>query len=174
MIFISASFTPVRFRKASRPGFRIGWVVGGRFQAKIEHLAYVQSLAIPTLTQTAIANFLENGAYDRHLRKTRATYQENLSRCQALIAEHFPSGTTTTSPKGGFLLWVTLPPQIDSMQLHAQALAKNIGILPGLAFSLSSQYVHHFRLNYALNWDYNTDIALKELGFLCQQLISQN
>ncbi|WP_353666370.1 PLP-dependent aminotransferase family protein [Marinomonas sp. THO17] len=162
------------FSKSIAPGFRIGWVVGGRFQAQIEHLAYVQSLAIPTLTQTAIANFLENGAYDRHLRKTRATYQENLTRCQTLIAEHFPKGTCTSAPKGGFLLWVTLPKQIDSMQLHTQALAKNIGILPGLAFSLSGQYMHHFRLNYALNWDYKTDTALKELGFLCQQIMTQN
>ncbi|MGB0783088.1 MAG: PLP-dependent aminotransferase family protein [Marinomonas sp.] len=160
------------FSKSIAPGFRIGWVVGGPFQAKIEHYAYVQSLAIPTLTQTAIANFLENGAYDRHLRKTRQTYQDNLARCQALIAEHFPLGTTTSQPKGGFLLWVTLPGTVNAMTLHAQALEKNIGLLPGLAFSLTAQFNHHFRLNYALIWDNKTDAALKELGKLCQQLVS--
>ncbi|WP_394183319.1 PLP-dependent aminotransferase family protein [Marinomonas posidonica] len=162
------------FSKSIAPGFRIGWIIGGRFQAPIEHFAYVQSLAIPTLTQTAIANFLENGAYDRHLRKTRATYQENLIRCQEQIKNHFPNGTQTSTPKGGFLLWVRLPADIDTMQLHAQALEKNIGILPGLAFSLHRQFAHHFRLNYALNWDYNTDIALKELGQLCHQQVSKN
>lgn len=156
------------FSKSIAPGFRIGWIVGGRFQDKIEHYAYVQSLAIPTLTQTAIANFLENGAYDRHLRKTRLTYQDNLARCQSLIAEHFPKGTQTSNPNGGFLLWVTLPKTVDAMALHAQALDNDIGILPGLAFSLTGQFHHHFRLNYALNWDNKTDAALKTLGQLCQ------
>lgn len=157
------------FSKSIAPGFRIGWVVGGKFQEKIEHYAYVQSLAIPTLTQTAIANFLENGAYDRHLRKTRLAYQDNLARCQALIQEYFPSGTKTSRPQGGFLLWVTLPNAINAMALYTQALEKNIGLLPGLAFSLTSQFSHHFRLNYALNWDNKIDAALKELGRLCQQ-----
>ncbi|MDE8601639.1 PLP-dependent aminotransferase family protein [Marinomonas sp. RSW2] len=157
------------FSKSIAPGFRVGWIVGGRFQTQIEHYAYVQSLAIPTLTQTAIANFLENGAYDRHLRKTRLAYQDNLARCQALILEHFPTGTQTSTPKGGFLLWVTLPNTVDAMTLHSQALESNIGLLPGLAFSLTAQFSHHFRLNYALNWDNKTDAALRELGRLCQQ-----
>ncbi|MGO2236338.1 PLP-dependent aminotransferase family protein [Marinomonas sp. UCMA 3892] len=156
------------FSKSIAPGFRIGWIVGGPFQTQIEHYAYVQSLAIPTLTQTAIANFLENGAYDRHLRKTRLSYQANLARCQSLIQEHFPAGTKTSTPKGGFLLWVTLPDTVNAMTLHSQALEIGIGLLPGLAFSLTAQFDHHFRLNYALNWDNKTDAALKELGRLCQ------
>lgn len=156
------------FSKSIAPGFRIGWIVGGPFQTQIEHYAYVQSLAIPTLTQTAIANFLENGAYDRHLRKTRQSYQDNLLRCQALIQEHFPAGTKTSAPKGGFLLWVTLPDTVNAMTLHSQALDIGIGLLPGLAFSLTAQFNHHFRLNYALTWDNQTNAALKELGKLCQ------
>lgn len=157
------------FSKSVAPGFRVGWIVAGQHQAQIEHLAYVQSLAVPTLTQTAIANFLENGAYDRHLRKTRLTYQDNLTRCQAIIAAHFPKDTRCSSPTGGFLLWITLPEEIDAMVLHTQALEHGIGILPGLAFSLTNQYHHHFRLNYALAWNARTDSALKLLGMLASQ-----
>lgn len=159
------------FSKSIAPGFRIGWVVGGRFQAQIEYYAYVQSLAIPTLTQTAIANFLENGAYDRHLRKTRQSYQENLTRCLRLIREYFPSGTKISSPKGGFLLWVTLPDTVNTMTLYTQALENNIGLLPGIAFSLTAQFNHHFRLNYAINWDSTIDSAIKKLGKLCHKQI---
>ncbi|WP_460754260.1 aminotransferase-like domain-containing protein [Marinomonas epiphytica] len=158
------------FSKSIAPGFRIGWILAGTYQDKVNHLAYAQSLAIPTLTQTAIANFLENGAYDRHLRKTRQTYQENLKHCQQIITEYFPTGTHASSPKGGFILWVTLPQGIDALSLHSSALANNIGILPGAAFSFSDQYPHHFRLNYALNWDNYTDSALRLLGKLCYAL----
>lgn len=162
------------FSKSIAPGFRIGWIVGGQFQSKIEALAHVQSLAIPTLPQTAIANFLENGAYDRHLRKTQSAYQENLKRCQSLIAEYFPKGTETSTPTGGFLLWVTLPNTINTMHLHSQALKSGIGLLPGLAFSLTTQFSHHFRLNYAQNWDNTIDSALKVLGKLCHQQLELN
>ncbi|SBS36344.1 putative HTH-type transcriptional regulator YjiR [Marinomonas spartinae] len=159
------------FSKSIAPGFRVGWIVAGKHQAQIEHLAYIQSLAVPTLTQTAITNFLENGAYDRHLRRTRAAYHDNLIRYQAIISQHFPTGTSTSTPTGGFLLWVTLPSDIDAMALHTQALNIGIGILPGVAFSLTNQYPHHFRINYALTWDTKTQDALKQLGKLaCQQV----
>lgn len=157
------------FSKSIAPGFRIGWVVGGAFQRKIEHYAFVQSLAIPTLTQTALANFLENGAYDRHLRKTRQAYQENMENCRDAILASFPKGTLVSSPAGGFLLWVTLPEHIDAMLLHSQALQHSIGILPGPAFSLTTHFQHHFRINYALNWDHQTETAIKVLGQLCYQ-----
>jgi len=67
------------------------------------------------------------------------------------------------------MLWVTLPSTINAMTLYTQALDNKIGLLPGLAFSLTAQFNHHFRLNYALNWDNQTDAALKKLGQLCQQ-----
>lgn len=158
------------FSKSIAPGFRIGWIIGGAFRDRIEHFAYVQSLALPTIMQTAIANFLEHGAYDRHLRKTRLAYKENLQSCQTLILNSFPDGTKVSSPTGGFLLWVTLPENINAMTLHQHALEKGIGILPGLAFSLSNQFPHHLRLNYALIWDRQTQAALQELAILVHAL----
>ncbi|MGB7392236.1 PLP-dependent aminotransferase family protein [Marinomonas sp.] len=158
------------FSKSIAPGFRVGWIVGGRYQDKIEHYAYVQSLAIPTVTQIAIAHFLEHGAYDRHLRKTRQIYQTNLIRCQNLVLEAFPKGTKVSQPTGGFLLWVTLPDTVDAMQLYQEALAQKIGLLPGLAFSLSNQFAHHLRLNYAVLWDEKNLQALLELGSLVHSL----
>ncbi len=161
------------FSKSIAPGFRIGWVIGGKHQSKIEELAYTQSLAIPTLTQTAIANFLENGAYDRHLRKTQQAYQENLERCLRAIAKYFPSETQTSFPTGGFFLWVILPENVDATILHAAALNHNIGLLPGLVFGISTNYSHHIRLNYALNWDSEIDAALNILGELCQHQLNE-
>ena len=157
------------FSKSIAPGFRIGWIIGGAFQQAIEHYAYVQSLAIPTLTQRAIANFLENGAYDRHLRKTRQAYEENMQRCRQLILEHFPAGTSVSLPVGGFLLWITLPPSVDALELHRAALLKNIGTIPGLVFSIRPLFTHHLRINYAITWDNKTDAAIKKIGQLCQQ-----
>jgi DNA-binding transcriptional MocR family regulator len=157
------------FSKSIAPGFRIGWIIGGKYQQQIERYAYVESLAIPTLTQRAIANFLENGAYDRHLRKTRHTYEENLRRCQQSIKKYFPEGTYTSDPKGGFLLWITLPPEINALTLHKTALEQGIGTIPGLAFSLTHSFNHHLRINYAISWDNRIDSALRLLGKIAKK-----
>ncbi|MFT2112138.1 PLP-dependent aminotransferase family protein [Marinomonas sp. 2405UD68-3] len=162
------------FSKSIAPGFRIGWIIGGRFQERIEHYASVQSLAIPTLTQRAIANFLENGAYDRHLRKTRQTYEENMHRCRTLIQLHFPEGTKASSPTGGFLLWITLPESVNALTLHQTALTEGIGTMPGLIFSITPTFTHHLRINYALSWNNKTDSAIKKIGVLCHKQLSNH
>ncbi|MFD1381838.1 PLP-dependent aminotransferase family protein [Rhodanobacter aciditrophus] len=159
------------FSKSIAPGFRVGWIIGGKQQAAIAQQAYVQSFATPTLTQVAIANFLENGAYDRHLRKTRQTYQQNLSYFQGAITKHFPVGTHYSAPKGGFILWVTLPKEINALALHKLALQHKIGLLPGHALSHSGTFTHHIRINYALPWNNHTETALKTLGRLCFELM---
>ncbi|TDO95942.1 PLP-dependent aminotransferase family protein [Marinomonas balearica] len=155
------------FSKSIAPGFRVGWIISPLHQSKIEHFSYVSSIATPTLTQTAIANFLENGAYDRHLRKTTSVYEDNLGKCIKAIKQYFPEQTEVSSPLGGFLLWITLPNSINALALHEDAIQSGIGILPGDVFSLGRQFSHHIRINYALPWSNKIEACLKELGELC-------
>ena len=158
------------FSKSIAPGFRIGWVIGGRYHEQIEQYIDVQSFAIPTLTQRAIANFLENGAYDRHLRKTRQIYETNLQHIRHSIFTYFPSDTEVSDPQGGFLLWVKLPHNVNALLLHKHALEHGIAIMPGLVFDLSQAFTHHLRLNYAVNWDNSTNNAIRLLGQLAKKI----
>ena len=159
------------FSKSVAPGFRVGWIIGGNKQAAITQQAYAQSFATPTLTQVAIANFLENGAYDRHLRKTRLTYSQNLVYFSTTIIKHFPANTHCSAPVGGFILWVTLPKEINALELYKRALEHNIGLLPGSTLSQTAQYSHHIRLNYAIPWNNRAESALKTLGRLCFEML---
>lgn len=159
------------FSKSIAPGFRIGWVIGGPYHTQIEQQLYVQSLAIPTLTQRAIASFLENGAYDRHLRRIRQIYASNLKRARQVVLNHFPNGTQVSNPTGGFLLWINMPEKISALTLHEQALIQGIGITPGLIFDLSQTFTHHLRLNYAIDWDTSIDNAIRLLGQLASSLL---
>lgn len=155
------------FSKTIAPAFRVGWIVPGRHFAAIEHLSYVHNLAVPSLTQQAIVNFLESGSYDRHLRKTRTFYAENAVLFQTAIARYFPPTTQTSKPQGGFLLWVTLPNKINSLALHKQALKAKVNLLPGAVLSASGGHTYHLRLNYAYPWSNETDAALRKIGELC-------
>ena len=59
------------FSKTLAPGFRVGWAAPGRYRRAVERLKFNSMLAVPTLTQLAVAGFLEEGGYDRHLRRLR-------------------------------------------------------------------------------------------------------
>src|SRR4029077_9187377 len=68
------------FTKTLSPGYRVGWVAPGRFKQKLEFLKYVNTSASPSLPQMAIAEFLQNGGYDHHLRRIRKFYAEQMQR----------------------------------------------------------------------------------------------
>jgi len=61
------------FSKVLSPGYRIGWVFAGRFQAEVERLKFLTSMAASSLPQWVVAEFLSSGGYDRHLKCLRAT-----------------------------------------------------------------------------------------------------
>lgn len=156
------------FSKMIAPGYRVGWTAPGRFQAKVEALKLTTTLATPTLLQAAIAEFLDSGAYDRHLRKMRAAFATQTEQMIAAVGEHFPAGTKVTRPAGGFVLWVELPHDVDSLELQERALAERISISPGPIFSARQRYRNYIRLNCGYPWSGRLDEALRTLGRLAR------
>ncbi len=98
--------------KTLAPGYRVGWVAGGRWHGQIVRLKYGQSLACPALPGMAVAEFLASGGYDRHLRRLRAAVAGNVARYHDAIASQFPEGTRVAAPRGGYVLWVELPARL--------------------------------------------------------------
>jgi DNA-binding transcriptional MocR family regulator len=152
--------------KTIAPGLRVGWTVPGRFRDQVTHLKLVTSLATATLPQAAVAAYLEQGGFDRHLRAARLLYRRNRDRLIELVAEHFPAGTKVTRPAGGFVAWLELPRRIDAMALYSRALAAGISVAPGPLFSARERYRHFLRLNFAPRWDARRTDALARLGAL--------
>ena len=67
-----------------------------------------------TLTQAAIAHFLENGRYELHLRHLRKALHTQSLRYTQAISEYFPPDTRMTRPQGGFVLWIELNKKINN------------------------------------------------------------
>ncbi len=154
------------FSKTIAPGYRVGWIVPGRWRQAVEHLKYVGTMANATLPQLAMADYLADSRYERHLLRVRRTYADNLARMQAAISRYFPSGTRTSHPLGGFVLWVELPEALgmDTMVLHERALAAGISFTPGRLFSPQGRYGNCLRLAAAMPWDSRVEGALAVLG----------
>ncbi|WNG31423.1 PLP-dependent aminotransferase family protein [Cystobacter fuscus] len=156
--------------KTLAPGFRVGWVAPGRFQERIELLKFAHSVATPTLPQLAVARFLANGGYDKHLRTLRRRLASQVERMTEAICEHFPEGTRVSRPSGGSLLWVELPPTVDTLVLHARALEAGISIAPGRIFSAQARYTNCIRLNCGQVWSPRIEAAMATLGSLARTL----
>jgi DNA-binding transcriptional MocR family regulator len=149
---------------------RIGWMIAGKYQAEIQRLQTFSTHSACSVTQMAVASYLENGGYDRHLRYIRQEHRKNVSAFQLGVQQMFPEGTQISRPAGGFILWISLPGRVNTQELHVRALEQGISVAPGLIFSNTEQFNHCIRLNCGLPWNREAERALMTLGMLAKQL----
>ena len=101
----------------------------------------------PTLPQLAIADMLQSGAFDDHLRKLR---EEHARRCVALssaLDRHAPQRILAyTRPEGGMYLWCRLGRGVTTARLLAQARALGVVFASGELFYCDDAGAHHLRL----------------------------
>ncbi len=151
------------FSKTLAPGYRIGWIVPGRFQQKVERQKALLNIATASPIQLAVAEFLANGGYDHHIRKVRRIYARQAGQMRDAIGRHFPQGTRVTRPEGGFVLWVEMPEKVNALKLYEKALLKGISVAPGPIFTTGDKFKNCVRLNAAF-WSERVEQALEILG----------
>ncbi len=152
------------FSKSLAPGYRVGWVAGGRFAEQIGRLKLMTTISPSVPAQAAIADYLQHGGYDRHLRKLRIALETQQAAMLASAARHFPAETRVTRPGGGYFLWFEFPERVDSLQLFQLALAQGISLAPGPIFSATRGFRHCARLNHGHPWDAQSERAMELLG----------
>lgn len=156
------------FSKTVAPGYRVGWIAPGCYQEELEALKMATTVASASPTQMAVAEFLANGGYERHLRKLRRESARRVAQMSEAIGMYFPEGTKVTRPRGGFCLWVEMPENVDSLALYADAVREGITIAPGPIFSAANKFRNCIRLNAAM-WSDKINHAIETLGRLAHQ-----
>jgi DNA-binding transcriptional MocR family regulator len=156
------------FSKCLAPGYRVGWAAAGRFAPRVQRLKMMSSLATSVPSQLALAEYMEEGGLDRHLRSLRLSLASNLAQVRMQVLRHFPKGTRVSQPQGGYFLWVQLPEQVDTLKLHKAALKRGISTAPGVLFSADMRFRHSLRLNGGHPGDARVAEAIRVLGGLAQ------
>jgi len=154
------------FSKTLAPGYRVGWVAPGRFGQQIERLKLMTTLAASLPAQLALADYLQHGGYDKHLRRLRHAMESQLASLLAAIARHFPAGVRVSRPAGGYFVWVELAEGFDALALHQVALEHGISVAPGPIFSARRRFRNCLRLNYGHPWSARFEAAMQTLGAL--------
>lgn len=153
------------FSKSLAPGYRIGWVAAGRYARSVGRRKVMNSLSTNIPAQDAIAEYLRQGGYDRHLGVLRRTLADQQKSALQALRAHLPEGSfTVTQPEGGYFLWVELPERVDTIGLHRKALETGFSIAPGPIFSARREFGHCLRINYGHPWTTAHERAIKALG----------
>jgi GntR family transcriptional regulator / MocR family aminotransferase len=114
--------------KTLAPGLRLGWLVAPeRLAEQLVAAKERDDLGTPVVEQLALADFLERGELDRHLRRTRAVYRGRRDALVAALERHLP-GCAPTGVAAGLHLVVALPAGTDERALLAAARAAGIGL----------------------------------------------
>lgn len=137
------------FSKTFAPGFRVGWVLAPH--AVREKLVLAQesaTLCPPVFSQFAVSAYLEHHDWKGQLRTFRGMYRERRDAMLEALAEHMPAGATWTRPSGGFFVWLTLPPGLDSQAMLPRAVSARVAYTPGTAFYSDGLGSRNIRLSF--------------------------
>lgn len=155
----------VSLNKLLLPGYRIGWIAGGKFSGDIDRCHHMGVLSQPRVIQMGIAAFLEEGYFNRSMRKLRRFIRESMACYQKAIKRLFPPGCRFASPQGGQFLWVELPEPVEADKLVEEALERyKIFVCPGGFYSGRDDYRNCIRINVGIGWSPPVEHALTVLG----------
>ena len=152
------------FSKTLAPGYRIGWASAGRFADRVQRLKLMTTLSASTPAQAGIADYLEHGGFDRHLRKLHAAMQTQRAAMEAALRRYLPREVRWVTPSGGYFLWLQLPDAVDAMALHRLAIGRGISIAPGPIFSAKHAFQNCVRINFGHPWSVKIDGAIRALA----------
>ncbi|PXF30092.1 hypothetical protein WH50_17185 [Pokkaliibacter plantistimulans] len=154
------------FSKSLSRDLRVGWVVNRKRHGEFSRLKRITTLANSRFIQQGLVDFIQNGDYDRHLRRYLQRLRHQRNGLAELLGSVFP-GCSFTLPEGGLCLWLALPEHTDTMAIYATARQQGVVITPGAMFTTQPDlYRHYLRLSFAHPWNQHRRQALQTVARL--------
>ncbi|WP_285905196.1 PLP-dependent aminotransferase family protein [Pseudodesulfovibrio pelocollis] len=159
------------FSKTLAPGYRVGWMLPGRFRQKVLEIKATTNVSTSAPAQMAIAEYLRQGRMERHLKRLRTAIERQMDTMQLHLGRHFPPGTRVSHPAGGAVLWLQLPGGVDSVELFFRARARSIGIAPGAIFSTGDGFAGYIRLSCGAPFSDTLHHGIRTLGQMASAML---
>jgi 2-aminoadipate transaminase len=138
------------FSKILSPGVRLGWAVAPRpVLVKMNIGKAASDLCSSSLAQLFVAEYFSAGGWPGYVASLRELYRRRRDVMLEALDEHLPREATWTRPEGGLFIWATLPEGVDTTDLLAKALSRNVAFVPGRAAYLDGRGARSMRLNFS-------------------------
>jgi GntR family transcriptional regulator/MocR family aminotransferase len=125
------------FSKTMFPGLRLGYlVVPNQLVDIFRSVKSLLDTACPTNTQFALAEFMRDGHFERHLRRSRARNAERRATLLESIERYLGGRVEVSGAEGGLhiLLWLNDTPMRRCADVIARAQQAGVGVYPVAPF----------------------------------------
>jgi len=123
------------FSKILVPGLRVAWMVApSAIAQKVELCKQAADISSGVFDQRIVHGALAGGVIDRIAPGLRAHYQAKRTVMERALESHLQGRVTWISPRGGFFLWIELPPGVDDRALFDLAIKEKVSFVLGSAF----------------------------------------
>jgi 2-aminoadipate transaminase len=147
------------------PGVRLGWAAGPeQIISRLVVAKQNSDQCSGALGQRMFEEYGRAGHLDRQIVASRALYARRAELTTQALAAHMPDGTTWTTPRGGFYVWVTAPDGADTVTLSAAARDRKVAYVPGRPFYPGDAGATQIRLAYSRVADHLIDEGIRRIG----------
>lgn len=136
--------------KMLSPGCRIGFLIAS--VSILNRLITAKTnadLGNPLLNQKVILPIFQSRQITPLLKQLRAALKQRRDLAIKLLKQHAPQGVRWIIPRGGFNLWLTLPPQANTIELLDEAERHHLTFLPGSACYPNEVEWNHLRISFS-------------------------
>ena len=123
------------FSKVLFPALRLGYVVlPESLIAPFSRTLSLVDRGAPTLTQAAVADFIAEGHFERHLRRLRLAYGERRQTLVNALDETLAGEVTFSRVPAGLHIMIHLHPDCSEAEVIKKAAASGVGVYPGAPY----------------------------------------
>ncbi len=129
------------FSKSIAPALRIGYVVA-EWDVLSRMLPVKRDLGSGALEQMVLAEYC-TAHFDTHVSKLRGVLKLKCETMMDALASEFGTTAEFAAPKGGLVLWITLPDTVDTARLAEAAIAEGVALNPGIPWCADAETGRH-------------------------------
>jgi 2-aminoadipate transaminase len=138
------------FSKILVPGLRVAWMVApAEIAQKVELCKQAADISSGVFDQRIVHGALAGGVIDRIAPGLRAHYQAKRSVMERALESNLRGRVKWMSPRGGFFLWIELPPGVNDLELFDRALQQKVSFVIGSAFFVNGGGHEFARLSFS-------------------------
>ena len=134
------------FSKAIAPAFRLGYVVGPQnLMKELRKLRKIIDRQGDVILERALAEMIQDGEIQRHLRKAVKVYKDRRNHLCQLLNTELGDYLDFKKPEGGMAIWTHFDPGLNMAKLRERALQEGVVFPSGIDY----QELNATRLGFA-------------------------